>query len=61
MKSSYPRNREHRTKRMPAEAMKVVKIPLDQADYDRFKELERNRHITKEEIFLSGMQTCANQ
>lgn len=62
MKSyTRPRNREKRTKSMPADATMSIKLQVSRDTYLRFKELERSKRYSKEEIFLCGLQTCVNQ
>lgn len=62
MKSiNRPRNREKRTKPMPADAIMSVKIQVPRDAYLQLKELEQSKRYSKEEIFLCGLQTCAGQ
>lgn len=59
MKSNpRPRNREKRTKSLPAEATMSVKIQVPRDAYLQLRELERAKRYSKEEIFLCGLQTC---
>ena len=51
MKSiNRPRNREKRTKPMPADAIMSVKIQVPRDAYLQLKELERSKRYSKEEI-----------
>jgi len=59
--NSKPRNREKRTKSMPADATMPVKLQLPRDAYLQLRELERTRRYSKEEIFLRGLQTYAGQ
>ena len=61
MKNNKPRSREHRTKPMTAGATKMVKVHLPQSAFDQFKELERAKLFSKDEIFLRGLQNCLKQ
>lgn len=56
MKTSKPRPREKHTKRAAADAVKIVKVPVPLAVYDQFRALERAHHLTKEEVFETGLQ-----
>lgn len=56
-----PRNREKRTKSMPADATMSIKLQVSRDTYLQFKELERSKRYSKEDIFLCGLQACANQ
>lgn len=62
MKSyTRPRNREKRTKSMPADTTMSIKLQVPRDAYLQFKELERSKRYSKEEIFLCGLQTCVDQ
>lgn len=56
MKSNKPRSREKHTKRAAADAVKIVKVPVPLAVYDQFRTMERNRQLTKEEVFEAGLR-----
>lgn len=56
-----PRNREKRTKPLAVGATISVKLQVPRDAYNQYRELERSRRLTKEDIFLCGLRTCADQ
>lgn len=56
-----PRNREKRTKPLAVGATISVKFQVPRDAYNQYRELERSRRLTKEDIFLCGLRTCADQ
>ena len=61
MKNNKSRNRERRTKSYPADATISVRLQLPRRSVDQMKDLERSKRVSKEEIFLRGLQACSNQ
>ena len=59
--TSKPRNREKRTKSLPADATMPIKLQLPRDAYLQLRELESTRRYSKEDIFLLGLQACAGQ
>ena len=61
MNGKKSRNREQRTKPGTNQKQVPVRIVISQADFTRMKELERNRSLSREEIFLMGLRSCASR
>ena len=60
MKTTKPRNREHRTKPVAAEGSVIIKLRVPRESYDRMRNLVQSKRATKEDIFLLGLQTFSN-
>ena len=62
MKTTKPRNREHRTKPVAGlEGSVIIKMRVPRESYDRMRNLVQSKRATKEDIFLLGLQTLSSQ
>ena len=61
MKTNKPRNRESRTKPIPAESSVAIRMRLPRESYDQMRSLIKDKRATKEDIFLRGLQAYSNQ
>ena len=61
MKTTKPRNREHRTKPVATEGNVIIKMRVPRESYDRMRNLVQSKRATKEDIFLLGLQTLSSQ
>ena len=52
MKTTKPRNREHRTKPVATEGSVIIKMRVPRESYDRMRNLVQSKRATKEDIFL---------
>ena len=60
MKTTKPRNREHRTKPVATECSVIIKMRVPRESYDQMRNLIQSKRATKEDIFLLGLQTFSN-
>ena len=60
MKTTKPRNREHRTKSVATEGSVIIKMRVPRESYDQMRNLIQSKRATKEDIFLLGLQTFSN-
>ena len=58
MMKARKRNREIHTKPGSQERLISVKLMIPKSAIEQMKELERGQRHTKEDIFLTGIQTC---
>ena len=58
MMKARKRNREIHTKPGSQERLISVKLMIPKSAIEQMKELERGHRHTKEDIFLTGIQTC---
>lgn len=54
------RNREQRMKPGAAEKLTSVRVTLTQMELTRLRQLERERQVTREEIFRLGLRNIAS-
>ena len=52
MKTTKPRNREHRTKSAQQGNLITIHVHLPRDAYDQMRDMERQKLYTKDEIFL---------
>ena len=56
MKTTKPRNREHRTKSAQQGNLITIHVHLPRDAYEQMKDVERRKLYTKDEIFLLGLR-----
>ena len=56
MKTTKPRNREHRTKSAQQGNLTTIHVHLPRDAYEQMKDMERRKLYTKDEIFLLGLR-----
>ena len=60
MNSKKPRNRENRTRSIPAEATVTVHMLLRSA-YEEMRQLLSEHKLSKADILMAGIAACSNQ
>ena len=58
MKTTKPRNREHRTKSAQQGNLITIHVHLPRDAYDQMRDMERRKLYTKEQIFLLGLHVA---
>ena len=58
MKTTKPRNREHRTKSAQQGNLITIHVHLPRDAYEQMKDMERRKLYTKEQIFLLGLHAA---
>ena len=60
MKTTKPRNREHRTKSAQQGNLITIHVHLPRDAYEQMKDMERRKLYKKEQIFLLGLRATEN-
>lgn len=61
MYSKKQRNRENRTKSIPAEATVTVRMLLPRSAYDQMRQLLSEHRLSKADILMAGIAACSDQ
>ena len=60
MKTTKPRNREHRTKSAQQGNLITIHVHLPRDAYEQMKDMERRKLYKKDQIFLLGLRATEN-
>ena len=61
MNSKKPRNREKRTRSIPAEATVSVHMLLPRSAYEEMRQLLSEHKLSKADILMAGIEACLNR